>query len=346
MSDGFHRPRGQATIRDIAREADVSVSTVSRALNDHPYVDSQTREAVRKTAAELQYPMSRLRGQAARSLRTMAFLSVMPDTDSAGRPAVTGGIEQLIVRGAQSVFEEQRVSTHIYQSDITADQLSDVVDSNQISGLMFLGGIFDYELLSWLQSKSIPFVTAGGHAYPLNVNAVMANYVQGMVFAIEHLVSRGRRLICLINGPEETNTSKEKYWGFRLALSLSELPFAAYQSTRGTSFDVESGFIATLRLLALGRPVDAIVFADDGMAVGGLKALRESGRNVPEDVAVIGFHNYDLARFADPSLTTIGFDMQMMGRLAALRLCKLMDGAKDDPHTMTVPTKLIIREST
>ncbi len=224
--------------------------------------------------------------------------------------------------------------------------MSAVIDANHITGLIFLGGLFDHNLLRRLRQQSIPFVTAGAHAFPLDANSVMANYVQGMVFAIEHLSSRGRRHICLVNGPEATTTSSEKFWGFRLALSLNNLLYEPYQSTRGDGFDVENGFDATTRLLELGRQVDAIIYADDGMAVGGLKAIRDSGRLVPEDIAVIGFHNYDFARFADPALTTIGFDMQMMGRLAALRLCNLMDGATDDPHTMTVSTRLIVRAST
>ncbi|MDE2749093.1 MAG: LacI family DNA-binding transcriptional regulator [Chloroflexota bacterium] len=346
MKERHPRYKGQPTIRDIARKADVSISTVSRVLNEHPYVDSHTRKAVWKTATELDYPMSRLRGQASKPQRTMAFLSAVANSHSEGLPALTGGIEQLIVRGAQSVFEDQRIATHIYQSCADIDQLQALIDTNHISGLIFLGGTFDRALLAWLQEQSIPFVTAGGHAYPLAANSIMANYVQGMVSAIEHLVSGGRRHICLVNGPKTTNTSNEKYWGFRLALCLHNLPCETYQSTRGSSFDVESGFIATLRLLALGHPVDAIVYADDGMAVGGLKAIKESQRKVPDDISVIGFHNYDFARFAEPALTTIGFDMQMMGRLAALRLCNLMDGAPDDPNVMTVSTRLIVRDST
>ena len=342
----MQRHKSQITIRDIAREADVSMSTVSRVLNDYPHVDSQTREAVWKTAAELEYSMSRLRGQNSKAQRTMAFLSTKVEEHADSQPALSGGIEQLIVRGAQSVFEDRRVATHIYQSFANNDQMADVVAANHISGVIFLGGAFDRSLLRVLQAASIPFVTAGGHAYPSDVNSVMANYVQGMVFAVEHLVARGRRHICLVNGPETTNTSREKYWGYRLALSLCNQSFDACQTARGANFDVGSGFDATKALLDGGQPVDAIVYADDGMAVGGLKAIRETGRSAPDDIAVIGCHNYDFARFADPALTSIGFDMQMMGRLAGLRLCNLMDGAADDPHVMTVSTQLIVRDST
>ena len=338
--------RDQVTIRDIAREAAVSISTVSRVLNDHPHVDSATRRIVWETANELQYPLSRIRGQLAKATRTIAFISNFPQNIVYEAPVQLGGIEQLVVNGAQSIFQKARISTHIYNAGGSVDDMRSLLDTNRISGLIFLGGIYNQDVLAWLQEREIPFVTAGAHAYPLDVNAVMANYVQGMELAVDHLVSKRRRHICLVNGPPATNTSEEKYKGFRLSLSLSELPFQAYQVNQGADFDVESGYIATLRLLAQGQPVDSIIYADDGMAVGGMKAIRESGFQVPEDIAIIGIHNYEIARFSDPALTTIGFDMSKMGRLAGQRLNNLMDGSSDDPHVMMVSTRLIVRDST
>lgn len=346
MSELAPGSRSQTTIRDIAREADVSVSTVSRVLNDHPHVDSHTREAVWKTASDLGYPLSRLRGPGAKPKRTIAFLTHMLDSSAHTDSVRTSDIEQMIVRGAHTVFETKRVATHIYKSDTSTEQLQQLIEASNIGGLIFPGGVYNRDMLLWLKEESIAFVTAGAHAHPIDTNAVMANYVQGMVFAVEHLVATRRKHICLINGPAETNTSAEKYKGFRLGLSLHGLPCHDYQTSSGASFDVENGYIATLRLLALRKPVDAIIYGTDGMAVGGLKALKESGHHIPRDVAVVGLHNYDIARFADPALTTLEFDMQMMGRLAAWRLCNLMDGADEDCHVMTVPTRLIVRDST
>ena len=342
----MQRQKGQTTIRDIAREADVSISTVSRVLNDHPHVDTATRQVVWKTAHELGYPLSRIRGQAAKPARTIAFISNYLMNNADESPVQLGGIDQLVVSGAQSIFEEARVSTHTYNFGASVKDIRYLVDSNRISGLIFLGGIYNRDVLAWLQERNIPFVTAGAHAYPMDVNAVMANYVQGMGLAVDHLVARGRRHICLVNGPPESNTSDEKYKGFRLSLSLNEIPFQAYQLVCGSDFDVESGYRATVRLLAQGQAVDAIVYAADGMAAGGLKAIKESGRLVPDDVAVVGFHNYEITRFSSPPLTTVGFDMRMMGRLAGLRLRDLMDGSQNDPHVMVVSTRLIVREST
>ncbi len=294
----------------------------------------------------MNYPLSRLRGPGAKPKRTVAFVTQMLDSTIHSSSMEIGEIEQLIVRGAQAIFEQKRMATQIYGSDTSAKQIQRLTETNSINGLIFPGGIYNRDMLRRLKERSIPFVTAGAHAYPIDTNAVMANYIQGMCIAVEHLVATSRKHICLINGPAETNTSAEKYKGFRLALSLHNLAFQDYQASNGASFDVENGYIATLRLLALRRPVDAIIYGTDGMAVGGLKALKESGSHIPRDVAVIGCHNYEIARFADPALTTIDFDMQMMGRLAASRLCSLFEGADEDCHVMTVPTRLIVRDST
>ncbi len=338
--------KNNTTIRDVAHKANVSISTVSRVLNDHPHVDDRTRQAVWKIVSDLEYPLSKIRGQTTKTNHTMAFISYVSEDKPTPVDVKVTGIEQLIVQGAQTVFERKQVSTYLHKSTITIEQISKLIVTNYINGLIFLGGIYNHDVLKWVQKENIPFVTAGSHAYPLNATSVMANYIQGMCFAVRHLVDIGRKHICLVNGPSNTNTSDEKYKGLRLALSLNNLSYDDYQVTSHDSFDSESGYIATLRLLAQSQPIDAIIYADDGMALGGLKAIREAGRKIPDDIAVIGFHNYEYARFADPALTTIGFDMQMMGRIAAQRLIALMDGAVDDCHVMTVPTNLIIREST
>ncbi len=338
--------KSTTTIRDIARVANVSISTVSRVLNGHPHVDEDTRQSVWKIVSELDYPMSRVRGQTVRNTHTMAFLSNMVGDVQETVDVNVSGIELAIVNGAQSIFHQQQISTHIFKSNITVENIDKLIRANNIDGLIYLGGIYNRDVLRWMLDDGTPFITAGAHAYPLNVTSVMANYIQGMEFAVKHLADLGHQRICLVNGPYTTNTSQEKYQGLRLSLSMHNLPFDDYQVTGDNWFGSEGGYIATLRLLAQSRPIDAIIYADDGMALGGLKALREAGRKVPDDVAVIGFHNYEYAKFADPALTTIGFDMQMMGRLAAQRLIALMNGERNDHYVMTVPTTLIVRDST
>lgn len=346
MSIRSSNHKNATTIRDVARVANVSISTVSRVLNDHPHVDEDTRQAVWKIVSELEYPMSKVRGQTQKTTGSMAFISHVPENDISPMDVMVSGIEHLVVQGSQNIFKQRNMSTLIHKVTVSVAAIENLIETHLIKGLIFLGGIYNHDVFRWLKKQTIPFVTAGSHAHPLHVNAVMANYIEGMCYAVNHLVERGCKRICLVNGPTNTNTSAEKYKGLRLSLSLNNLPFDDFQVTQGDTFDSESGYISTLRLLAQPQTIDAIIYGADSMALGGLKAIREAGRKVPSDISVIGFHNYEYARFADPALTTIGFDMQMMGRLAAQRLCALMDGVSDDCHVITVPTTLIVRDST
>jgi DNA-binding LacI/PurR family transcriptional regulator len=221
------------------------------------------------------------------------------------------------------------------------------MDEPGLTGLILLGGILDQNFIRGLQELGLPFVIAGAHVKPLQANCVMADIIDGMQQAVNHLVATGRRQITLVNGPKTTTTSTEKYYGFRLALSLHDLPFSPEQVSTGEGdFKAESGYTQTLNILAQKPNLDAIIYADDAMAIGGLHALKENGRCVPEDVAVIGFHDYDLTRFTDPPLASVHFDMAMVGRLAARRLCTLINKPDHDPWLILVPMSLKIRKST
>src|SRR5690606_23734598 len=112
-----------------------------------------------------------------------------------------------------------------------------------------------------------------------------------------------------------------------------------------SDFSAESGYQQTRRLLQQDTSLDAVLYADDVIALGGMRAIRESGYTVPDDLAVVGFGDYELARFVSPALTSVQFDMQMMGVIAARRLCMLFDQPDDYAWLIRVPTKLVVRDS-
>jgi DNA-binding LacI/PurR family transcriptional regulator len=169
--------------------------------------------------------------------------------------------------------------------------------------------------------------------------------MNGIRLAVEHLIARGRTQIGLVNGPSTTGTSAAKLDGYRLALALHDLPFAERMVTTA-EFTPDAGYEQTVELLSRYAEVDAIVYGDDRMAIGGLKALRDAGRSVPQDVAVIGFGHLDIARYVTPALTTVGFDLQAMGKKAARRLYDLLEDPDDCPWGIIEPTALIVGEST
>lgn len=334
----------RVTIRQIARHTNFSPSTVSRVLNDYPYVDEATRAIVRQAAMDLGYPVKNLRA-APRLSRSVLFL-LREDGSQTGQEAILMGreFERVVTVGLQSVFEQQKIATRLQRTRLDRNEVHEYVNEVGVAGLVLLGGVLNQHFLRELQEMAVPFVVVGSHAQPLQVDCVMGDYLNGMQQAVEHLASTGRKRIGLVNGLSTTTSSTEKLKGFRLALALHDLPFAADQVVV-SSFSAESGYAQTLQLLDQRPDLEAIAYADDTIALGGLRAIKESGRRVPEDVAITGFYNYELGRFTDPPLTSVQFDIQMMGVIAARRLCTLLEQPDDKAWLVVMPTSLIVRAS-
>jgi DNA-binding LacI/PurR family transcriptional regulator len=327
------------TLSDIAKKANVSTSTVSRVLNNHPHVDEETRLLVRQFAEMMDYPLTSLRA----TTTAIPSVAILSRTMEVIRTSMAG-VEDLMARGIQEVMDARGVPVFLRRTYMTQDNVDSLRDDPSIGGAILLGGMVEHDFIRWLQAADIPFVIAGSHVQPLQTNAVMADIRAGVEQAIAHLVTRGRRCIGMVNGNTITNTSQEKYRALRLGLTLHDLPFSARQHVYG-DFSAEAGYRDTLRLLDQMPDVDAILYGDDNEAMGGLRALKERGRRVPDDVAIIGFHGYEMAKFTEPPLTSIEFDMEVMGRVAARRLLDMLDEPDDDNLLTLIPTRLVIRGS-
>lgn len=340
MSDKFLPAKKRVTLRDIARQANVSASTVSRVLNNYPYVDESTRLVVHEAAEALNYPLENLRS-ASNHTRSVTLLA--RDTEQ-GKSDALPNFDQRAARGAQSVFENLDIAAYMRHVRMPPDEAHRLLDELGTDGLILLGGIIDRRFVERLQERDIPFVVAGAHLQPLQVNCVMADVRAGMEAGVQHLIDRGRRRIGLVNGPSSTNTSLEKLKALRLVLHLHDLAFAPEQVVAG-DFEAEIGYELTLQLVEQAPDLDAIIYADDYMAMGGLRALKRRGYRVPDDIAIVGFHGYEISQFTDPPLTSVEFDMEAMGRIAAHRLMMLLDQPDGESWLMLVPTRLVVRES-
>lgn len=333
-----------ATIRDIARHANVSIATVSRVLNNNTAVNESIRYAVLKSAEELNYPLQNLRSK----LQINQSVLVLIRPNAADENDASGSIrdfEKMVWDSVHTVLDARGTATRFQQSGTSAEEARQYADDPSISGLILLGGIIQRDFAEELMKHEVPFVVAGSHLQPFPINAVMADVSMGIQAAATYLIERGRRRIALVNGPSTTMTSAEKLDGLRLTL-------AAHGQTLNpdyvvaSDFSAENGYLMTGRLLDQAPDLDAILYADDTIALGGMRALRESGRSVPDDVAVVGFGNYTLAGYTNPPLTSVHFDTRLMGRIAAKRLCMLMDEPDGDAWLVRVPCTLVERGST
>ena len=337
--------KARVTLRDIAHRANVSVSTVSRALNNYEYVDEDTRQAIYRVADLLGYPLENLRTTPPDAERKIYLISV----EREGVQRSVDDFDFLVSEGARLELEARGFGysrLHNYSRSLSAEGET-WQKAVSASGVLWVGGVIDRDFLTVVQSRHIPLVLVGGHALPLHVNCVMANYVYGTMAAVDHLSAKGKKNIGLVNGPPTTATSAEKVHGLCAALCRHNLPFYTAQVAENVTgwFDAESGYQQTFVLLDQFPQADAIIYAGDEMAMGGLTALKEKGYRIPDDIAVIGYHNFEISRFTDPALTTVGFDMRLMGQIAAQRLCTLIEQGDDSCWTILIPTELIIRNS-
>jgi DNA-binding LacI/PurR family transcriptional regulator len=340
------------TLEQVAALAGVSRATVSRVVNGSPKVSPSVRAQVERAVAKLGYVPNR----AARSLVTrradsVALVVSEPHARFFSEPFFAG-----MVRGVSAVLTETGVQLLLLiAQDVPGSpdppgrgRLERYVVGGHVDGVLLASLHGDDPLPGTLERAGVPAVLVGRPAG--GVGATPASYVDadnrgGARAAVEHLVRRGRRRIATITGSLDMGVGLDRLEGYRDGLATAGLAGAGELVEPG-DFTEEGGAAAMARLLARpGDPVDAVFAASDLMAAGALRALRAAGRRVPEDVAVVGFEDSAVARYAQPPLTTVRQPIEEMGRQATRLLLAQIAGEAGGMH-LILDTDLVVRSST
>lgn len=303
-------------------------------------MSDQARQAVEKAIAELDFTPS----PAARSLalgRSDAIALVVPEPDTT---VLADPFFARIILGLSAKLEQtdKQMVLLIARSGQSTERIVNYIDSRHVDGAVVASHHRDDRLNQRLVDSSVPCVFIGR---PLNVSRgyyVDMDNAAGARLATEHLVATGRRRIATIAGPPDMSAGIDRLTGWREVLHEVGLPDEAV--AHGT-FTQESGKLATRRLLAEHPDLDAIFAASDLMAVGAINELHYAGRHVPDDVAVIGFDNFDQAENTDPPLSTIGHPVPEMAAGAGQMLLDLLSGVDPDPGPVLFTPALVIRKS-
>ncbi|WP_440977280.1 LacI family DNA-binding transcriptional regulator [Pseudoxanthomonas winnipegensis] len=330
---------GTITIRDVAREAQVSVATVSRALNGHDNVAEEVRKLVLETARRLRYqPHAAARSLSSRSTQTIGV--VQPDLD--------GEFLTERNRGIHGVAREHRrhllVSSYHGAQDAQGAALRAM--RGRVDGLLVLSPYADQPgFLTDNLPDGLPVVLINTHLPHGDYPVLNIDNHGGAVAMMRHLVASGRRRIAFIAGPACNFDAAERLRGYRDALA-ELLPGVAEQVLPGR-FDEASGMEAGTALLAAGSRPDAVFAANDTMALGCLFAFNQAGVRVPQDIALAGFDDVPVARFVHPPLTTMRISIAELGANALRRLLQDIQAkaplALPDPAPL-VP-ELVVRDS-
>ena len=329
------------TLRDIALNLGVSISTVSRALSGAPEVNDQTKEAVLKAAKRLNYEPNHV-AQSLRSNKTKTIGIVVPNLISHFFSATISGI--------QTTAAEKGYNVMICQSNESfATEVSNIhmMMSHRVDGLLISLSkeTESYDHLHTILNRGIPLVFFDRVCDELNTSRVTVDDHDGAFKATEHLIETGRRRIAHICGPEQLSISKNRLQGYLDALKMHGIPVSE-ELILHSSFKDEDIAEHTNTLLNLPNPPDAIFAVNDLVAVQAMLAIKKRGLRVPQDIAMVGFTNTPVSALIEPSLTTVAQPAYQIGHIAAKHILEQINYPQEFiPQSIVLQTELVVRNS-
>jgi LacI family transcriptional regulator len=327
------------TIADVAAQAGVSKTTVSRVLNGKGELGASTAARVRRVIDELGYvPSARAVGLARGRTRIVGMLV----------PSLTWPWMGEVLQGAVDVIEADRYGLLLFtcnRGEESMRQFASQVSAKSFDGLLVIEpeGTLDY--ITELHDRGLPIVAIDDRGHqPLFPSVATTNH-NGGAQAARHLLDLGRRRPLVVTGMEKFGCTQQRMAGFADTYEAAGFPLAPELLACG-DFTFECGRQAVSNLLLDGVPFDAVFAHNDLSAAGAIKAVHQAGLDVPGDVAVIGFDDVPLAAHTDPPLTTVRQPLRQMGETAARMLMAYFAGTPLPDTPNIIPTNLIVRAST
>lgn len=331
----MHRP---TSIKDIARIAKVSSSTVSRALQNSPLISRSTSERIHSIAKESGYRASAI----ARGLVTQRTKTIGVVVTTIADPFVSE-----VVNGIEDCGNDHGYSVFLANSNADPLRETRVVHSfseRRVEGVVVTSSRVGALYRPLLSEMRIPIVLVNNQHPGEFVNSVMIDNVKGSSDVTNHLIKLGHRRIAYLGDRFGYQSDTERFTGYRQALEGAGHPFLPELVVHGDG-KCDGGMAAVDALFKLPKPPTAIFCYNDMTALGALHQLRVHKLRVPEDVSVVGFDDLFIASYTQPPLTTVRQPRRVMGRMAMESLLKLISG-EDSAITIKVPAELIVREST
>lgn len=329
----------RVTIREVGARAGVSMNTVSRVLNGKGDVSQETRRRVEAAIADLGYtPNAIARALVARQTRTIGHL--VADVTNPHNVAQT--------RTVQDLSRQRGYAVILVDTDEDAERQADAVRllvENRVDGVLVQpvegSGADLRRLVDW----RVPFVLFHREVPGLVADTVMPDNVFGAYQAVDHLLGLGRRRIAYLTSRYDLSPVRERVEGYRRALVKHDLAYDERYVVRG-AMTVEGGYEMAHEALALNPPPDAVFAYNDLVAIGCLRAFRETGLRVPDDVALVGFDDIALAAFVEVPLTTVAQPTQEIGETATnLLLNRIESDVRHPPVRVVLPPRLVVRAS-
>lgn len=327
------------TIYDVAREANVSMATVSRVVNGNPNVKPSTRKKVLETIERLGYrPNAVARGLASKKTTTVG--AIIPDISSMFFADLARGIEDIATMYKYNII--------LANSDRNKDkelQLINTMLEKQVDGILFMGGHISEEHIRQFESASVPVVLASTYDGSNTIPSVNIDNEKAAYEATKFLLDQGNEQPAFVYGHDDTDIAQFKFNGYKRALQEAGRPFIE-DYVINVDYSYASGIKAVKKLMSLDKKPTAVFVASDEMALGVIHGAQDLGYKVPEDLEVFGFNNTRLATMVRPTLSTIVQPMYDIGAVSMRLLTKFMNDEEVTEKKVILPHRIIERDST
>lgn len=332
----------QVTIKDIAKILGISISTVSRALKNHPDISTDTKNEVQALAKKLNYTPNTI-ALSLRNKKTFLIGIVIPEIIHHFFSCVISGIEQVANRNGYNVVIFQ--TNESYEREVSVCQ---TILNSRIDGVLISmsKATRDVEHFRELQQADIPMVFFDRICGDLDTDRVVVDDFKGAYAAVEHLISVGCKRIAHLSAPQTMQIAQKRQMGYIQALRDYRLPID--ESLIIPCDNKEDAMIVGKQLMQLEERPDGIFAVNDLTAAGAMYAIKRLGYRVPEDIAISGFTDGIVSTLTDPTLTTVEQHGDKMGEIAAELLLRRIQAGETPLETVTkvIKTNLIVREST
>ncbi|SIS94933.1 catabolite control protein A [Salimicrobium salexigens] len=326
------------TIYDVAREANVSMATVSRVVNGNPNVKPATRKKVHEAIERLGYrPNAVARGLASKKTTTVGV--IIPDISSIFFAELARGIEDIA-----TMYNYNIILSNSDQNKDKELHLINTMLGKQVDGLIFMGGDITEEHTEEFRRASVPVTLAATLDESEETPSVNIDYGDAAYEATEHLLSTSKR-VAYVSGPDNTSINTKKLEGYKRALKDYNQGVDDELLVLG-DYSYDSGLEAAEQIIALEERPGGVFVASDEMALGVIHGFQDKGISVPEDIEVIGFDNTRLATMIRPTLSTVVQPMYDIGAVSMRLLTKLMNKEQAEDTNVILPHRIIERNST
>jgi LacI family transcriptional regulator len=323
------------TIKEIAKLANVSIATVSRALNDDKKVKASTKKIIKSIADELNYNPN---------LLARSFVTKKSNIIGLVMPDIFGEFFMEVIRGVDEVCYNHGYYTMVTSSHSNRSMVEAIVDymsKGIVGGLILMTPLVEDDVKKTLASSKIPLIVISGKSELQKWDSISIDNFNGAYSVVDYLAEKGYKKIAHITGPQKNNDSIQRELGYRQALKHNGIEINKSWIVTG-DFTINGGQAACETLMKLENPPEVIFASNDMMAIGCYVAARNLKLKIPVDFAVAGFDDIFVSQFLNPRLTSVHVPIYELGTNAAQILINRMNGSNDPIQNVKILTELVV----